>query len=182
MPITHKFVSSITDVGGPTYVQPTHWNNDHNFPPMQLARIGNATWIEWTNMPSAITELQRAAVTATPMRFAYDFTYVNSVRLAVQMMGGSPAFASAALGLQWSEIDANVGSWWGLASGGTNAAWCGVGSGWPASAAARGVKIGTWYPVNPSARAAGWVNVRIVGFMGNSALDPGIGDVSVYVL
>lgn len=182
MAVKHAFVSSIVDVGGATYIQPTHWNDNHTFPPLQIARVGNATWTAWTNMPSAITELNRAAVTATPMRIPYDLTYVDRIRLAANLHGGSVAFASAALGLQWAEIDANVGSWWGVASGGTNAAWCGIGSGFAASDAARGVKIGTWYPINPSAKAAGWVLMRVVGFMGNGALDPGVGDISVFVL
>lgn len=182
MAITHKFVSSIVDIGGGTYIQPTHWNDGHNFPPILAAIEGNGTWLAWANMPSAISELSRGGAVATPMRFAYDFSFVSMVRLSVNLLGASAAFASAALGLQWTEIDANVGSWWGIASGGTHAAWCGVGTGFPASSPARGVKIGTWFPVNPSAKAAGWVNCRVVGFMGDGALDPAFGDVSVFVL
>lgn len=182
MSIKHRFVSSIPDIGGATQIQPTHWNDSHSYPPLHVQRVGHGTWIAWTAMPSAITELTRAAVVATPARFVFDMSNVTSIRVTANLQGGSPAFASAALGLQWSELDANVGSWWGVASGGTDAAWCGVGSGFSASAAARGVKVGTWYPANPSMVAAGWVALRVVGFMGNSSLGPGIGDISVFVL
>ena len=33
MGVKHPFVSLVADVGGPTYVQPTHWNAPHNTPP-----------------------------------------------------------------------------------------------------------------------------------------------------
>ena len=184
MAIKHAFVSSVTDIGGPTYVQPTHWNSDHVFPPINIAINHGGSHgfpVAWTNMPSTITELTKLAVVATHLRFPYDFTNVSRVRITA-LHGITQAFASAALGLQWSEIDANVGSWWGIASGGTNAAWCGVGTGWPASQLAQGVKVGTWQPVNPSAVAAGWVNCRVVGFMGNGAIDPSFGNIHVYVV
>lgn len=180
MAIKHRFTSSIVDVGGGTYIQPTHWNDDHRFPPMQLFKGGSGTWLAAGALPSAITEFRNGA--GTPMRFAFDMTNVTLVRVTVNVRSGSPAFASCAVGVQWAEMDsANSGSWWGIASGGTDGAWCGVGSGaFPTTL--MGIKVGTWYPVNPSAAADGWVALRLVSFMGNGSLSPGIGDISVFVL
>lgn len=175
MPIEHRFESLIADVGGPTYVQPTHWNDNHIYPPLLAHAQSAGTRMNWVDMPSAITDFRGVP---GAYEFAYDFTNVSHVRV-VSGRATQIAFASAALGVQWQELN-NNGSWWGIASGGTSAAWCGLGSG--AIATGLAVKVGTWYPVNPSARAAGFVQCKFVGFMGDGVVDPYFGALQLFVL
>lgn len=128
-------------------------------------------------MPSAITEFRAGSY----LQSAHDFTVdpnATSVRVMAQV--GTVGFASAAIGFQWREL--SNGSWWGVASGGTGAAWCAIGSGGVATPLGAAPKVGTWFPINPSMRAAGLVALRPVGRLGNGAIDPTFNSIQLFIL
>lgn len=175
MSIKHKFSSSVPDIGGATYVQPTHWNDTHLAPPFCAMDDKAASGMGWANQPSAYTEFLGVARN----RGWYEFSQVSQVRLAAGI-GGSIGFASAQLLAEFSPD--NGGAWYPLATGATGP-FVGIGSGAIATGI-NNVKIGSWFAINPSAVAAGTagVLVRMSGFMGDGAADPWITGYQVFVL
>jgi hypothetical protein len=175
MGVKHKFVSSVADVGGGTYVQPTHWNDTHKNPPFMVLSDAAASGLGWTNQPSAYTEFLGVARNRT----WFDFSNVDLVRMAAGI-GGSIGFASAQLMAQFSPDDGV--NWYPLATGATGP-FVGLGSGAIATGI-NNVKVGSWFSINPSAVAAGsaGVHVRVMGFMGDGAADPWVTGYHIFVL
>jgi hypothetical protein len=127
MGIKHAFVSLVTDVGGPTYVQPTHWNAPLNAPDFQL--------IDFTGLlPTAVSSMACPSTAgATGFEFfdnnadgrgrkALNTTFVDSLQMYVGMasiQSGPIDTGSAALRLQYM-ASGFPGSWYSFdATGGS---------------------------------------------------------------
>lgn len=135
MAIKHPFTSLVTDIGGPTYVQPTHWNSGHNSPPFTFfqpalagtgtvgASFGIPSSASWGQIAAAFPD---AAMTTGGGGFdfgSYDFTYVDTIVLGVGLASiqntGGVAAGSVALRLQYA-ASGFPGSWYAFdATGGS---------------------------------------------------------------
>lgn len=175
MPPRHAYVSSAPDIGGPSYVQPTHWNAPHLSPPFSPLMISDAAAQAWSNMPAAITEFRGLNI----FRTVCDLAQVDTSRLAVMVAAtlGSP---SSRLEAQYS-IN-NGASWYSLASAsglsGSAGPWVALGS---VSGAPNKVVVSSWFPVHPSARG-GSTMLRLAGYWGDGAQDPQFGQATLFVL
>jgi hypothetical protein len=128
--IKHPFTSLVTDTGGPTYVQPTHWNSPHNSPPFRLydfdagvpslglASFGVPSSASWAQLGAEFPD----ANLLTPVgaiRGKYDFTYVDTVQLFVGVGSGGGMIGSAALRYEYM-ASGFPGSWYSFdATGGS---------------------------------------------------------------
>lgn len=174
MAIRHKFTSSMPDIGGGTYIQPTHWNDQHSHPPFLAMSITPTSGVA-VNAPSAYTNLPLGA----SQHGWFDFSQVQQVRLTA-LVAASIGFASCQVMVEFSAN--GVANWFPLATGATGP-FVGIGSG----ALATGIfalKSGSWFAVNPSAVAAGSAGVflRFRTFMGDGAADPMLQDLKLFTL
>lgn len=124
MSVKHPFTSLVTDIGGPTYVQPTHWNQPHNNPPYRIYDFD----------PGVVPASMACPSTAGPTGFEFfdnvsgvqrgmfDFTYVDYLvggAGVASIANGPAAAASAALRFQYA-ASGFPGSWYSFdATGGS---------------------------------------------------------------
>lgn len=124
MAIKHPFVSLVPDVGGPTYVQPTHWNSPHNTPAFRIYDFDPGVSPASQACPSTAgpTGYEFFDNTSGAQRGAFDFTYVDTLQLGLGMasIANGPAGAgSAALRFQYM-ASGFPGSWYSFdATGGS---------------------------------------------------------------
>lgn len=126
MAVKHPFTSLVTDVGGPTYVQPTHWNSPHNAPPFQVFQFDPGVAVASFGIPSTAgpTGMEFPAADAAALgRGSFDFTYVDTLRFAaalasIQNTGG---VAAGSVGLRFQYAPSGFpGSWYSFdATGGS---------------------------------------------------------------
>lgn len=127
MSIKHKFQSLVTDVGGPTYVQPTHWNAPLNAPEFEifdlsviLAGTVASMACPSTAGPTGYEFFDNSGVGL--QRGVRDFTYVDNIRLFVglaSVANGPIDTGSAALRFQYM-ASGFPGSWYSFdATGGS---------------------------------------------------------------
>lgn len=182
MGVKHGFVSSIVDVGGGTYIQPTHWNAPHNTPPFKvwdfnpgiaaasfgIPSTGGATGLEFPNN----TGLLRAA---------FDFTFVDNLRI-VGGVASVWALGSTALRFQYSP-SGFPGSWYSFDATGGSGPFLSVGSGNNASLyllASNGAQAGPTVAVGAAAKALPQpLDVRLAGYGGNGS-GIGLGNIDVF--
>lgn len=187
MAIKHPFVSLVTDVGGPTYVQPTHWNSGHNAPPFNIYDFA-------AGGPAAASFGIPSTAGPTGMEFpanggwgfgTFDFTYVDTLRLGVALASiantGGVAAGSVALRLQYA-ASGFLGSWWSFDATGGSAPFVSLATANNASqylASTNGLMLSASVTVSAAVKALGQpLAIRLAGYGGNgSAL--GIGAINV---
>ena len=130
----HKFINLVTDIGGPTYTQPTHWNDAHNTPPYTFfqpyapgagtvgASFGIPSSASWGQISAAFPDAAMGGGVGMGY-ISYDFTYVDTIQLGVGLASiantGGVAAGSVALRLQYA-ASGFMGSWYSFdATGGS---------------------------------------------------------------
>lgn len=182
MAVKHKFVSSVPDVGGPTYVQPTHWNAAHNFPPFQIAEWPMGPTLASWNVPSTAgpTGFEFYDNSAA-QRQAYDFTYVDTMYLAVGV-ASHLAGASTALRLQYMP-SGFPGSWYSFDATGASGPFVSLASnnnGSIYALASNGPRLSASVAVSAAVKALPQpVVMRIAGY-GGVGTYTGIGNIDVF--
>ena len=130
MAIKHPFTSLVTDIGGPTYVQPTHWNSPHNTPPFRLydfdagsaslglASFGISSSASWAQLGAEFPD-GALIPAAGAVRGKFDFTYVDTIQLFAGVGSGHGYIGSAALRYEYM-ASGFPGSWYSFdATGGS---------------------------------------------------------------
>lgn len=124
MGIKHPFTSLVTDVGGPTYVQPTHWNSPHNAPPFRVFDFDPGVLPASMACPSTAgpTGFEFFDNTSAAERGTFDFGFVDNIWLGAGIAsiangpinGGSAAlrfqYAPSGFPGSWYSFDATGGS------------------------------------------------------------------------
>lgn len=185
MGVKHPFTSLVTDIGGPTYVQPTHWNAPHNTPPFQIYQfdppaVAASFGIPSTAGPTAM-EFPMGDLAAVG-REAYDFTYIDTIQLfagvaSIQNTGGVAA-GSVALRFQYAP-SGFPGSWYSFDATGGSAPFISLATGNNASiylASTNGPMKSASVAVSAAAKALPQpLMIRAAGYGGNgSALNLGV--------
>lgn len=191
MAVKHPFVSLVTDIGGPTYVQPTHWNSPHNAPPVSVFQFDPPVAAASFGIPSTAgpTGMEYPAGDAAAVgRQAYDFTYVDTIQLfagiaSIQNTGGVAA-GSVALRFQYA-ASGFPGSWYSFDATGGSAPFVSLATANNASqylASANGPMKSASVAVSAAAKALPQpLMVRAAGYGGNgSALNVGVVNVFGY--
>lgn len=191
MGVKHPFVSLVTDVGGPTYVQPTHWNAPHNTPPFSVFQFDPGGAAASFGIPSTAgptgTEFPAADVSAIG-RSAFDFTYVDTLRLAAGLASiantGAVAGGSVALRFQYAP-SGFPGSWYSFDATGGSAPFLSVATANNASiflASTNGPMFSASVAVSAAAKALPQpLMTRLAGYGGNgSAIAVGMVNVFGY--
>jgi hypothetical protein len=182
--IKHPFTSLITDIGGPTYVQPTHWNSPHNTPPFRIfdldpgaGSLGFASF----GIPSSASWAQLGAEfpdgglipAGGGARGKFDFTFVDTVQLAVGVGSGHGFIGSAALRFEYM-ASGFPGSWYSFDATGGSAPFVSVAtitnnaSMWLASS--NGLMLSASVTVSAAAKALPQpLTTRIAGVGGNGS-------------
>lgn len=172
MAIKHPFTSLVTDIGGPTYVQPTHWNSGHNSPPFHIyklpamamgggtagASIGIASSASWGQLSAELVD-GALIPAAGAQRSAFDFTYVDTVQLAAGRASnantGAVTGGSVALCMQYM-ASGFPGSWYAFDATGGSGPFVSVATGANATlylASANGLMFGPSVAVSAAAKA-----------------------------
>lgn len=125
MGIKHRFVNLITDIGGPTYTQPTHWNDAHNSPPFRIYDWDSGPAAASFGIPSTAgpTGFEFIDNTSAAQRGIFDFTYVDyiigGISRASNANTGAVAAGSVAMRFQYM-ASGFPGSWYSFdATGGS---------------------------------------------------------------
>lgn len=174
MSVKHPFVSSVVDVGGGTYVQPTHWNAPHNNPPFLLYNFFNGLAVGSFGIPSTAgptgMEFPRGEGNLI-LREGYDFTYVDSLYMAVTV-SSQFALGSTALRLQYMPSGFPA-SWYSFDATGGSGPFVTVASGNNASLflqASNGMRWGPTVAVSAAAKALPQpLSFRVAGYGGNGS-------------
>lgn len=179
MPIKHPFVSLVTDIGGPTYVQPTHWNQSHNTPPFRI--------YDWDSgvLPATFGIASTAGPTGNEFpnldtsghgRGMFDFTYIDTVTLGVSRASnantGAVAAGSVALRFQYM-ASGFPGSWYSFDATGGSAPFVSLATANNASqylASANGLMYSASVTVSAAAKALVMpLTTRVAGYGGNGS-------------
>jgi len=187
--VKHGFVSLVTDIGGPTYIQPTHWNQPHNSPPHKIFELpvqamGGGTAGASIGIPSSASwgqlgaELVDGALipAAGAQRGAFDFTYIDSIQLfagrASNANTGAVSGGSVALRFQYM-ASGFPGSWYAFDATGGSQPFVSLATGANASlymASANGLMAGPSMAVSAAAKALPQpLTVRLAGYGGNGS-------------
>jgi hypothetical protein len=179
--IKHPFVSLITDVGGPTYVQPTHWNSPLNAPAFRLydwdagAVIPSFGIGSTANLNGTGWEFP-ALDTAAIGRGAFDFTYVDTVRLGVSRASNANtgAVAAGSVALRFEYMASGFpGSWYSFAGTTASAPFVSLATAANASqylASANGLMLSASVTVSAAAKALPQpLTTRVAGYGGNGS-------------
>lgn len=182
MGVKHGFVSSVTDVGGPTYVQPTHWNAPHLSPPIHLWDFAGQLAAASFGIPSTSGATGFEFPNNSPLlRQRWDFTNIDYVYLAVGV-ASTFAGASTALRLQYSP-SGFPGSWYSFDATGGSAPFVSVASANNASAyllGSNGMRFGPTAVVSAAAKALPQpLNIRVAGYGGNGSAI-GVGNIDSF--
>lgn len=188
MAIKHPFTSNVTDIGGPTYVQPTHWNQAHNAPPVTMFDFSPGAAASF-GIPSTAgpTGLPWPDNTSAAGYENLDFTYIDRITFLVGRASnantGAVTGGSVAMRLQYM-ASGFPGSWYSFDATGGSAPFVSVATGNNASlylASANGQMMGSGTCVVSAAAKAlpQPLTTRIAGYGGNgSAIF--IGQMNVY--
>jgi len=177
MAIKHGFVSSVVDVGGPTYVQPTHWNAYHNSPPFRIwsnDSVGASLGLASFGIPSTAgpTGMEYGDNAAAGNRGGFDFTFVDTVQLFAGVASLNGAVGSAAIRFQYM-ASGFPGSWYSFDATNGSAPFLSVASGNNASlylASANGMRMSASVTVSAAAKALPQpLTTRIAGYGGNGS-------------
>ena len=172
MAIKHPFTSLVTDIGGPTYVQPTHWNSGHNSPPFRVFQfpamaMGGGTAGASIGIPSSASWGQLAAElvdgalvpAAGAQRSNFDFSFVDTIQLfagrASNANTGAVTGGSVALCLQYM-ASGFPGSWYAFDSTAGSGPFVSMATGANATlflASANGLMAGPSVAVSAAAKA-----------------------------
>jgi hypothetical protein len=178
--IRHPFVSLITDVGGPTYVQPTHWNQPHNAPPIKILDYAPATLASIAIPSTAGPTGYEYYDNTSAQRRNFDFTYIDTVNIFAGV-ASHLAGASAALRLQYMP-SGFPGSWYSFDATGGSLPFVSLASQNNASLyalASNGQRLGVLATVSAAAKALPQpLTVRIAGY-GGSGTYTGLGAIDV---
>lgn len=183
MGVKHPFTSLVADIGGPTYVQPTHWNSPHNTPPFKIADLAiGPTLASWVPASTASVNIGYEYYDNTPaQRQTFDFTYVDYITMGVGV-ASSLAGASTSMRLQympsgfpasWYSFDATGGSGpFVVLASNNNASIYLLGS--------NGPRLGATVTVSAAVKALPQpLTIRFAGF-GGSGTYVGIGNADVF--
>ena len=181
MGIKHAFVSLITDVGGPTYVQPTHWNAPLNAPPFRIydwdagaaaASFGIGSTANLTGTGWEFPNLDTAAVG----RGSFDFAYVDTIRLGVSRASNANtgAVAAGSVALRFEYMASGFpGSWYSFNATGGSAPFVSLATANNASqylASANGLMLSASVAISAAAKALPQpLTTRIAGYGGNGS-------------
>jgi hypothetical protein len=183
--IKHPFVSLITDVGGPTYIQPTHWNSPLNAPPFRAfdwdagaaaASFGIPSSASWAQLGCEFLQDGTLLGAAGAQRGIFDFTYVDSIRLGVSRASnantGAVSGGSVAMRFQYM-ASGFPGSWYSFDATGGSAPFLSMATGNNASlylASANGLMWSASVPISAAAKALPQpLTTRIAGVGGNGS-------------
>lgn len=181
MGVKHPFVSSVVDVGGPTYVQPTHWNSPHNAPPFLVAEVAIGTLASWAIPSTAGPTGYEFYDNTGAQRQRFDFTYVDnlimSAGVASHLAGPSTAirfqYMPSGFPGSWYSFDSTTGSgpFISLASN-ANASLYALGS--------NGPRLSPTVAVSAAVKALGQpLTVRFAGY-GGMGTYTGLGNIDVF--
>jgi hypothetical protein len=158
--IKHTFVSLVTDIGGPTYVQPTHWNQGHNTPPFRVFDWDPGASGASFGLPSTagatFTEFP-SGETYPVGRGGFDFTYVDTIQLGVNCASGHGYVVGASSALRFQYMASGFpGSWYSFDATGGSAPFVSMATGNNASlflASANGLRLSASVAVSAAAKA-----------------------------
>jgi hypothetical protein len=179
MGVKHAFTSLVTDIGGPTYVQPTHWNAPHNTPPFRIFDFDPGAAAASFGIPSTAgpTGMEFPSTdTAAFGRGGFDFTYVDTIQLgaglaSIQNTGGVNA-GSVALRFQYA-ASGFPGSWYSFDATGGSAPFISLATGNNASlylASANGLRLSASVSVSAAAKALPQpLMTRVAAYGGNGS-------------
>jgi hypothetical protein len=177
--IKHPFVSLVTDIGGPTYVQPTHWNQPHNTPPFRIfdmdqggASLGLASFGVPSTAGATGFEFPGNDNVGGGARGGFDFTYVDTVQLGIAVASINGLVGSAAMRYQYAP-SGFPGSWYSFDATGGSAPFVSLASGGNASiylASANGLRVSASVAVSAAAKALPQpLMTRLAGYGGNGS-------------
>lgn len=160
MSVKHKFVSSVTDVGGPTYIQPTHWNSPLNTPPFKIFDYDPGLLPASMACPSTAgaTGFEFFDNTSGAQRSTFDFGNVDQIYLgaAIASIANGPVNnGSAALRYQYAP-SGFPGSWYSFDATGGSGPFVMLATANNASlflASANGLRLSPTVTVSPAAKA-----------------------------
>lgn len=184
MSVKHPFVSSVIDIGGATYVQPTHWNAPHNTPPFKVWDFNPGIAAASFGIPSTAgaTGLEFPNNTSL-LRAAFDFTFVDSLKLVAGIASAGPG-PSSALRFQYSPSGFPA-SWYSFDATGGSGPFISLASNTNASLwllASNGAMAGPSVAVSAAAKALPQpLVVRLAGYGGNGTA-VGLGNVDVFAI
>lgn len=158
MGIRHAFVSNVIDVGGPTYIQPTHWNAPLNAPPVRIFDFDPGVAPASMAMPSTAgpTGYEFFDNSSGAQRDTFDFTFVDTIRMGVGVASiANGPVGSAALRFQYSP-SGFPGSWYSFDATGGSGPFVSMATGGNASlylASANGLRFSASVAVSAAAKA-----------------------------
>ena len=182
MGVKHKFVSLITNIGGPTYVQPTHWNDAHLAPPFAAWEFSPGLAAASFGIPSTAGATGFEFPSNTPLlRQKYDFTNVDGIQIAAGIASFGPG-PSSALRFQYSP-SGFPGSWYSFDATGGSAPFISLASNTNASLyllASNGMMVGPSVAISAAAKALPQpLNCRLAGYGGNGTAI-GVANIDVF--
>lgn len=179
MAIKHGFTSLVTDIGGPTYIQPTHWNAPHNTPPFRIFDFDPGAAPASFGIPSTAgpTAMEfPAGDNAAFNRGRVDFTNIDNIYLAAGLASiqntGGVAGGSVALRLQYMP-SGFPGSWYSFDATGGSAPFISCATANNASiylASTNGLMQSATVAVSAAAKALPQpLTIRVAGYGGNGS-------------
>jgi hypothetical protein len=181
--IKHAFISLVTDIGGPTYVQPTHWNAPLNAPAFRVwsndaygGSLGIASFGIGSTASTGIGyEYAGGSGGAGLMggnRGSFDFAYVDTVQLYAGLASTNGPVGSAAIRFEYM-ASGFPGSWYSFDATGGSAPFITVASGNNASlylASTNGLQRSASVTVSAAAKALPQpLTIRLAGYGGNGS-------------
>lgn len=182
MSIRHGFSSGVPNIGGPTYVQPTHWNAPHTAPPLKVWDFNPGLAAASFGIPSTAGPTGFEFPNNTPMlRAMFDFTNVDQLYLVAGVASAGPG-PSSALRFQYSP-SGFPGSWYSFDATGGSGPFISLASNTNASLyllGSNGAQLGPTVAVSAAAKAlAQPLQVRVAGYGGNGT-GIGFGNIDVF--
>ena len=181
MGIKHRFVNLVTDIGGPTYTQPTHWNDNHAYPPFRVfdfdpGGVSPSFGIGSTANLAGTGWEYPALDTAGIGRGGFDFTNVDAIVGGVSRASnantGAVSGGSVALRFQYM-ASGFPGSWYSFDATGGSAPFISLATGNNASlylASANGLMFSASVPISAAAKALPQpLTTRWAGYGGNGS-------------
>ncbi len=188
MAIKHPFTSLVTDIGGPTYVQPTHWNSPHNSPPFTFfqpplaytsgtggASFGIPSSASWGQISAGFPDGTMGQGAGVGNQ-SFDFTYVDTIQLGISLASiqntGGVSGGSVAVRLQYAP-SGFLGSWYSFDATAGSGPFVSVATGNNASlylASTNGMMRSASVTVSAAAKALPQpLTIRAAGYGGNGS-------------
>lgn len=180
MAIKHPFTSLVTDIGGPTYIQPTHWNSPLNAPAFRVYDWDAGATVFAASVASHTTGALDSVSefpfnTGAGGRGGFDFTYVDTIRLGIgcaSVLNVAQAAGSTAFRFQYM-ASGFPGSWYSFDATGGSAPFVSLATGNNASlylASTNGMRLSPSSTVGAAAKALPQpLTTRIAGYGGNGS-------------